>query len=141
MVSTILVPLDGSEKAEEALEYAVQNFPDADLTLLHAMGLDAAAAAEGVVIVMDEGIRDAANEQGQKILERGKEVAANAGYDGEPDTVLEEGKPGPVIVEHADEFDTVVMGTHGRVGVGQKLLGSVAENVVRRSPVSVLVVK
>ncbi|MEF8937444.1 MAG: universal stress protein, partial [Halovenus sp.] len=46
-----------------------------------------------------------------------------------------------VIVDHAEEYDTVVMGTYGREGTGQKLLGSVAETIVRRSPTTTIVVK
>ena len=38
-------------------------------------------------------------------------------------------------------IDLVVMGTHGRGAVGHLLLGSVAERMVRRSPVPVLTVK
>lgn len=38
------------------------------------------------------------------------------------------------------DCDLIVMGTHGRTGVQRLLLGSVAENVLRRSPTPVLVV-
>lgn len=141
MATNVLVPLDGSEKAYGALEYAIDNFGEAEITVLHALGLDAAASAEGAVIVMDEGIRKAADEHAKNIFEEAREVASDAGYGGELRTVTEEGKPSQVIVEHAAEADTVVMGTHGRKGVGQKLLGSVAETVVRRSPATVVVVK
>ena len=40
-----------------------------------------------------------------------------------------------------EQIDMVVMGTHGRGAVGHLLLGSVAERMVRRSPVPVLTVK
>ena len=39
------------------------------------------------------------------------------------------------------QIDRLVVGTHGRRGVGRILMGSVAERVVRLAPVSVLVVK
>lgn len=141
MTTQILVPLDGSEKAYDALEYAIEHFPDAELTVLHVLGLDAAAVAEGTVIVMDEGIRQAAADRAESIFEQAQDRATETGYDGELHTVTAEGNPKNVIVEHADSVDTVVMGTFGRVGVGQKLLGSVAEAVVRRSSVPVVVVK
>jgi nucleotide-binding universal stress UspA family protein len=55
---------------------------------------------------------------------------------------LEAGVPATEIVRLArDGFDLVVLGTHGRTGFQHALLGSVAERVVRRSPVPVLTVR
>jgi nucleotide-binding universal stress UspA family protein len=50
------------------------------------------------------------------------------------------GSPASVILERAVEYDLVVMGTHGRTGLERAWVGSVAEQVVRRSPCSVLLV-
>jgi nucleotide-binding universal stress UspA family protein len=56
---------------------------------------------------------------------------------------LEEGDPAMEILRIAqeDKCDLVVMGTHGRTGVGRLLMGSVAEQVVRKAPCPVLTVK
>lgn len=53
------------------------------------------------------------------------------------------GTPVDRILDYIKEskIDLVVMGTHGRGAVGHLLLGSVAERMVRRSPVPVLTVK
>jgi nucleotide-binding universal stress UspA family protein len=53
------------------------------------------------------------------------------------------GTPVDRILDYIDRshIDLVVMGTHGRGPVGHLLLGSVAERIVRRSPVPVLTVK
>lgn len=58
-------------------------------------------------------------------------------------TRLLQGAPAPSIVElaKAERFDMIVMGTHGRTGVDRWLMGSVAANVVRAAPCSVLTVK
>ena len=56
---------------------------------------------------------------------------------------LAEGKhAAPAIVEHAHrrQMDLIVLGTHGRRGLRHLLLGSVAEEVLRRAPCPVLVV-
>jgi nucleotide-binding universal stress UspA family protein len=55
--------------------------------------------------------------------------------------VTRDGAPDDVIPALATELgcDLVVVGTHGRTGIRRFALGSVAEHVVRRSPVSVLV--
>jgi nucleotide-binding universal stress UspA family protein len=57
--------------------------------------------------------------------------------------VTEIGRPSRAIVEYAEEHDIdhIVMGSHGRSGVTRILLGSVAETVVRRSPVPVTIVR
>jgi nucleotide-binding universal stress UspA family protein len=39
LLGEILIPLDGSEQAEAALEYALERFPDASYTALHALDL------------------------------------------------------------------------------------------------------
>jgi len=59
------------------------------------------------------------------------------------ETTTVEGSPAREIVDHAASIgaDLVVMGTHGRSGVDRLLLGSVAERVVRSSPVPVLTVR
>jgi nucleotide-binding universal stress UspA family protein len=56
---------------------------------------------------------------------------------------LEEGDPGTEIVRVADKIrcDLIVMGTHGRTGLGRALLGSVAEDVLRRAHCPVMTLK
>jgi nucleotide-binding universal stress UspA family protein len=56
---------------------------------------------------------------------------------------LEEGYPGAIIPRIAGETkaDLIVMGTHGRTGLSRLLMGSVAEQVVRKAPCPVLTVK
>jgi nucleotide-binding universal stress UspA family protein len=56
---------------------------------------------------------------------------------------VEEGPPAQLVTVRAQEsgYDLVVCGTHGRSGVAHAILGSVAEGVVRRSPVPVLTVR
>jgi len=53
------------------------------------------------------------------------------------------GYPAELIVQTAKDegCDLIVMGTHGRRGVGRVLFGSVAEKVVKKSPLPVLTVK
>jgi nucleotide-binding universal stress UspA family protein len=61
----------------------------------------------------------------------------------ETEHLVETGKPAATIVEIAEneDIDHIVMGSHGRQGVSRILLGSVAETVVRRSPVPVTVAR
>jgi len=56
---------------------------------------------------------------------------------------LEEGDTAKVILDVALEIGAglIVMGTHGRTGLGRLLLGSVAEQVLRKAPCPVLTAK
>ncbi len=57
--------------------------------------------------------------------------------------VLREGDPAVEVLAAAEELGAtmIVMGTHGRTGVAHLLLGSVAEKIVRKSPIPVVTVR
>jgi nucleotide-binding universal stress UspA family protein len=59
------------------------------------------------------------------------------------ETLILEGDPVDMILRAAEEThsDVIVMGTHGRTGLGRLLLGSVAESVIRKAPCPVLSAK
>ncbi len=59
------------------------------------------------------------------------------------ETIITVGIPAQEIVNAADdnEVDVIVMGTHGRTGITHVVMGSVAENVVRKAICPVLTVR
>ena len=59
------------------------------------------------------------------------------------EVLVRDGQPFVQIIRCAREVkaDLIVMGSHGRSGLAQMLIGSVAEKVVRKAPCSVLIVK
>ncbi len=61
----------------------------------------------------------------------------------EVERLLEEGDPTTAILQVAQErrCELIVMGTHGRTGLGRLLMGSVAEQIVRKAPCPVLTVR
>ncbi|WP_254535558.1 universal stress protein [Halomarina litorea] len=139
-MTNVLVPHDGSEQADRALSHAMEVFPHARLTLLTvidpAMGFTG-PNAPGTAEVWYE----SAQKRAAEWLEAARETAEADGMNVE--TVVETGRPARVIIEYAETHpvDHVVMGSQGREGVSRLLLGSVAETVVRRSPVPVTVVR
>ncbi|WP_135666023.1 universal stress protein [Halorhabdus rudnickae] len=138
----ILVPLDGSEQAHEACDFAMAEFPEADLTLLHVINpADAGYSVQASIPTFSEEWYERQKEEAQNRFEEIEAEARERGI--EVEGVIEVGKPTHVIVEHAQEHDVdqIVMGSHGRSGVSRILLGSVAETVVRRSPVPVTVIR
>ena len=140
----ILVPVDGSPQSNDALEHAFDQFPDADVTALTAVDPIAAgyAAAPGPDATGYPGEwTEQAEERADTILDEAVDFAAEHGR--EVETVRVTDRPARAIVDYAEEHDVdqVVIGSHGRTGVTRVLLGSVAENVVRRAPCPVTVVR
>ncbi|ELZ09823.1 UspA domain-containing protein [Natrinema thermotolerans DSM 11552] len=141
MSDRLLVPYDGSAPAKDALEYALEKFPDADVTALYVVPVPdgywtAFQDPEDRVPAVERGRDD-----GRDILDEAVDIAADHGND--IDTEIATGKPDQEIVELAtvDDYETVVIGSHGRERMSRIMLGSVAEKVVRRSPVPVIVVR
>lgn len=134
MTENVLVPVDGSEQAERALDYALELFPDGSVTLLN--------VREGRP---DTQIERKGGDPEDLLAERREMLArlVEAREHGdEIETEVTRGKATREIVDFADEHDVdyIVIGSHGRDTVSRVLLGSVAETVVRRSAVPVLVV-
>jgi nucleotide-binding universal stress UspA family protein len=135
-IRTILHPTDFSESAAFAYRLACSLARDSDsrLILLHVIP---PPIAHGEVVARRA--PDGYQEELQQALgnlpgpANGVELARR----------LEDGDPAEVIVRVARETpcDVIVMGTHGRTGLGRLLFGSVAEAVVRRAPCPVLTVK
>jgi len=145
-LNTLLVPIDFSENALHAVDYAVRlaevfgsrvillhvyHFPVELLTDWSAYGTLAGSAE------ILEGLRK----------DREEQMAALAREKARPGVAFEtrvlEGTPFAEIVKAAREenADLIVMGTRGLTGIKHILIGSTAEKVVRKSPCPVLVLK
>ena len=142
-IQKILVPTDFSQPADAALIYAkelAEKF-GARLQLLHVVALPTfyPMGPEAPAFPMAELLTEA-EAAAQNTLE---EQARGTGLPADRVTVRTTvGTPVSEILDAIayDGIDLVVMGTHGRGMVEHVLLGSVAERVVRRSPVPVLTV-
>lgn len=142
MVKRVLVPVDGSKQARQACEFVIEEFPDAEVVLLHVINpAEAGYSAGASMPTFSEEWYERARAKAENLFDEVEELTAET----DVTTVreIEVGKPVQTIVDHAEEgaVDQVVMGSHGRSGVTRVLLGSVAESVVRRSPVPVTVVR
>jgi nucleotide-binding universal stress UspA family protein len=143
-LSKILVPIDFSDNSRVALDYAValgEQF-DSKIHILHVLQDVVSIAPEPTYVLASTGafakeLRKGADEALQKLADAkalaGKKVVHR----------VREGQPFLKILHYAREnfIDLIVMGTHGRTGLAHLLIGSVAENVVRKSRCPVLTVR
>lgn len=139
MISRVLVPMDGSEMARRALEYAFESHPDAEITVLCVVGEPSAMMGEAVGLALSDDIEKAAEEHAGDVFETARKVAAE--YDGEITTEVKIGHPSRAILNRAEAFDAVILGSHSGSLSDRLIVGNVAETVFRRSPVPVTVVR
>ena len=135
MFHTILVPLDGSELAERALPYA-----------------EVMARANGCRILLLRVVPASHVIVGDPMADQAKAVREAESYLADVAARLKTpqiiesavfiGDPADSIVEEIDlrNVDLVVMSTHGRSGLGRWVYGSVADQVMRRAMVPVLLI-
>jgi len=143
--SRILLAYDDSPEARLALDYACALARDgAQLIVAHAAAENAALVSAvtpyGFTEIDSQPLGAELEEQSSTILERALEACTKAGVSAEG--VFLGASPMQSITELARARDTqlTVVGTHGRSGVVRTVLGSVAEEILRKSEVPVLLV-
>lgn len=145
--SNILVPVDFSEHSVNAVRLAVslgRHF-GSKLTLLHIGVVPHVYAAElglgGTAGPMFSEMSQAAAAEQYHRLERLAREEVPESMD--VVTLVREGFPPEEILAavEASGHDLVIMGTHGRTGIGRVLLGSVTERVMRAVPVPIMVTR
>lgn len=146
MYRHILVAIDDSHTSKRALQEAIM------LAKLHGARLDIAHAIdEHLVHVFNAGEGGGTHELkhvlvsgGEDVLGRAAAQARAAGIEPTAQLLRGHGQHADDLIAEAVEAahaDLLVVGSHGRRGVRRLLLGSVAENLVRKIGVSVLIVR
>lgn len=127
MLKTVLVPLDGSPLAKQAVPYAVRLIRTTGAKLV----LFRASTAEPRAEVANA-LHDELASLGREIQRDGAVVETRVAFD----------LPHAAILAAAREAqaDLIVMSTHGRSGIGRWISGSVADQVMRHADVPVLLV-
>jgi nucleotide-binding universal stress UspA family protein len=133
----LLVPIDFSDITEPVIDAAIEVATPfaATITLMHAYVVPMMPYGGPFAPVMDQ-IRAAAREQLETVVERTKQRYPRC------DCKLLGGAIEQQILRAADEVraDWIVIGSRGLSGLSRLMLGSIAERVVRLSPLPVLVV-
>lgn len=146
MYQRILVPVDGSQTSNAGLAEAIKlaRLTGAQVRVLHVvdemafiMGANSYAAMSGDFFTL-------LKESGQVVLEQAR-LAVDAADIPVVATLIDSfrGRLSDHVAEQVQEWDAdvIVLGTHGRRGVGRMLLGSDAEQIVRTATVPVLLVR
>ena len=142
MFKRILVPVDGSQTSTKALVTALQLARESGGRVRVAHLLDELAYLSGYEYSVD--FVRIAREEAEKVVRAAMEVAKASGTPCDSRLVEVPGRRlGDVVADEAQswEADLIVVGTHGRRGVGRVLLGSGAEQVIRLAPVPVLSIR
>lgn len=146
MYQRILVPVDGSDTSNKGLDEAVKlaKLTGAVIRLVHVV--DSLSLAIGVEPfgAYSSDVVEAMRAAGNKILENGKSRVQASGIP--VDCVLFDDLSSGVsdcVIDQAKAWnaDLLVVGTHGRRGVGRLLMGSDAERIARTAPVPTLLVR
>lgn len=138
----IMVPVDGSATARTALVTALQLARDTGATVRLIHCLDEMAFLSGYEYsgaYLAQGRREA-----DRILTGTLDICRSAGVAADTQLVDRPGlRLGETVAEEAQKWhaDLIVVGTHGRRGIGRALLGSGAEQIIRMSTVPVLTIR
>ncbi len=143
-IKKILFPTDFSDCAKTAQEYAsaLADQFQAELHVLNVLADVMMMMPEpGSALALPQNYLVDLKQEAEKALDRVLGDAAKAGA--KIVRTLRMGNPSVEIVKYAEDanIDLIVVGTHGRGGLVQMLLGSVAEKVVRKAGCPVLTVR
>ncbi len=146
MYQRILVAVDGSDTSERALHEAMLLAKNQQALLRVAYVVDEASIFSDTEFVDRTAIERAAIHTGHKVLEKARKAAEAEGVSIETKMLETESvgeKVAHAIVEEASHGPAhlIVVGTHGRKGLRHLFMGSIAEGVMRDSPVPILLVR
>jgi nucleotide-binding universal stress UspA family protein len=145
MYQRILVPVDGSETSERALQEALKlGGSAAQFRLLYVVEQIYSLGTEGYEFIDYDALQQAVRSSGERILAQAAERVQRSGNRAEVVLLDTDGQRVASVIEGEAlrwQADLIVIGTHGRSGLSRLLLGSVAEGVVRLSTVPVLLIR
>jgi nucleotide-binding universal stress UspA family protein len=146
MYKRILIPVDGSPTSNSALKSALHLAKDASgqVRLIHVVDELAYLTGYEAYGAYSVDLIDIAQKIGKKILDDAMAIAKAAGVQADQMLIEKYGEHlGETIADAARSWnaDLIVVGTHGRRGVGRVFLGSGAEQIIRLAPIPVLVIR
>jgi nucleotide-binding universal stress UspA family protein len=141
MYRRILVPLDGSATAEQALPHAIVQAQQAGAMLILLRVLEPFPHVRGMSAADIDSIKRQTSEWAREYL--GQLVADSQEKGISTQAAVVEGRPNVTILQFAEknQVDLIVICSRGRSGVSRWLMGSVADRIVRGAVMPVLLVR
>lgn len=137
-VHRVLVPVDGSDVAWNALEHACSVYPDSEVLVLHvresSLGDEPASGAGD-----EAGSEDDPGVDG--LFAEARAIADEYGVDLTTETRSGDVADAILAVSDESDVDAIVVARHGRSGLKRRLFGSTTESIVYRSSVPVTIVR
>jgi nucleotide-binding universal stress UspA family protein len=141
----IVLGLDASAHSQAALEFVRRMAwpPDSSVIVISSVSLPPDAfAAMTPVTGLEVGVWDKAlTDLGTQLVANAERALREAGLSAESRVMHGDPRESLVDVAAHEGADLIVVGSHGRSGLGKLLLGSVASHLVAHAPCNVLVVK
>jgi nucleotide-binding universal stress UspA family protein len=142
-MTTLLIPVDGSDYSLKAVDYAVYRARESKTPIeVHLLNVQMALASVNVkLFVSAESLESYYRDEGHRALEAPLARAKSAGLIVMPHIGV--GDPAKIIIDYVaeKEADEIIMGSHGRGAIAGAFVGSVAQKVVHLSSVPVVLVK
>ena len=149
MIKKILVPIDGSETARKALEYAVDLAKQTGSSIILLSVIDKSSfyglqtiPSESSPTHLLETLEDYLRQTAEAYIAEAEELCMSKGV--ESRKIVNAGHPAEEIIKAAEDLkvDLIVMGSHGKSALGAALLGSVTMRVIHmETKIPVLVVR
>lgn len=139
MIEKILLPIEQLDPVNPVLRAAHRHFPGADIHLLHVVKLPStnpvplptSSFGEYVPMMPDPATEGRALNEAEEALH----------YLGKGEVILSGNVVQEIVSRAAQGYDLILMGTAGKAGIDRFLLGSVAEGVLRDSPIPVMTIR
>jgi len=141
LIKKILVPVDGSENSDMAVDQAIDLAKkySAELHLIHVVPVTTALITGPEALAID--VSKQLESSGERILSTAQGRVESMGL--EAVTRLEHGQPADRIIQIAkdEKFDLIVVGSRGLGSIARFFLGSVSDKVSHHATCAVLIVK
>jgi len=137
----ILLPVDGSPLSMEAVHHVIRLARDGLRASIVLVNVQEPSSLYEVMVLHDaDALQRMAREAGEDLIAPAERLLTEAGIEHDSEVVT--GDPAHALIDVAERYqcNAIILGAHGE-GESSSALGSVAQSVLRHSPVAVMVVR